>query len=166
MKKVIVLLIFITLLFSCNSKEEEYNYLVKGYTENYLVLITKETLICINYDNREIDDDKLIQLLDLNNVTKIKIEKGLEDQIINLLEHNKIENESLLKVYVNNKSLFKEEITSLMNTYNDNDLTYIIEKIDNQEIYFFDNLEKIKDSANYLELWLKQVKSLERRKDL
>ena len=169
MRKIIILLLFSLLIISCvqDEKANEINnteeaVLLRGYSENYLCLINNESLIMINYDNRKIDDIKLLTILKIETIIYIDIEKSLENEIINLLKNQIGTKDSLLEVYKENKS----KLYNLINEYSNDKLVYLLDKIENQNIYYFEDLERINGSATYLNTWLNQVKQLEARKDL
>ncbi len=169
MRKIIVLLIFILIFSSCSQSEKpneienkEHAILLRGYSENYLCIINNQSFIVINYDNRKIDDIKLLTILEIETIIYIDIDKGLENEILNLLKDQIGTKDSLLEIYKDNKS----ELYNLINKYSNDDLLYLLDKIENQNIYYFEDLERINGSATYLNTWLNQVKQLEARKDL
>jgi len=167
LKKFIYLFLFIPLLFSCNkNNENEIVFLAKGYIENYLIIINNETIICINYDNREIDDLKLLQRLKIDDYNDITYNESLREDLINVVEKYREEENSLVETYLNNKDDLYDSLSLIVQNYNKSNLLLVLEKIEKQKVYCFNNLEDIKDSANYLALWLEQVKLLEKRNDL
>lgn len=167
MKKIIYFLLIICLLFSCKKQDEtDFAYLIKGYIENYVLIVNDDTIISIKYDNREIDDGKLIELLDLKINSEIDLEEKYKKEILIILEKYKEVDDNYLETYIINKDKVYNEINKLIENIANNDLKILFHSINNQKVLYFDKIEKIKNNANYLSMWLEQVKQLERRMDL
>lgn len=166
MKKLIILLTFV-LLISCEQKQEiDFVLLAQTNFENYLIIVNNDSFITIPYDNREIDKDKLNKILNIKPDLEISIDDKLKDSIIITIEKYREKESCLAQIYINNKKQLDEQLMQIISEEGNFDITNFVNLINKQKAYCFDNIEDIKDNANNLPLWLKQVEALSRRKDL
>ena len=167
MKKLLILLFLLFLLVACsNQSEEEFILTVETRIENYLIIVNKDYYIEIGYDNREVDKEKLLIILDIIPNMEIIINDNTKKQLLSILESYGDDKSCLAQVYIDNKKQLENEVKRILLENTNYDITQFLEKLDKQEAYCFDDIEEIKDSANNLPLWLEQVRGLSRRKDL
>ena len=167
MKKYLILLVLIFAFISCRENDNtDYVLLADGYIENYLIVLNNDSLICIKYDNREIDRQKLSQILNITADIEFELDDSVKEHLIEDIKKYEEDEASLIEVFVNNKNQIINDVQSLLNNNIDADLSTFFDKIDKQNVYYFDDIDTIKDSASYLAIWLEQVKGLATRKDL
>ena len=166
MKKLVILLLFFLFVSCTNQEQINYTLHVEGTIENYLIILDNESCVIIKYDNREIDKDKLLLILKV----KVNREISLEDEVVTnikeVISKYKVEESSLTQVFINNKKELEPLIERILEQANILNITEFTDKLNKQTVYYFDDIEEIKDSANHLALWLNQVKKLSTRKDL
>lgn len=166
MRKLVILL-FILLSFSCSKQEQgDFVLMANGIKENYLIIVDSETCVSIKFDNREIDKDKILAILKLKPDLQFNIDKESEKSIVEAINEYREDERTLLQVFVNNKKRLEERVNYIFSNSLDLDIKGFTDKINKQKVYYFDDIEQIKDSANNLAKWLDQVKKLSTRKDL
>lgn len=166
MKKILILLLFF-LLVSCTKQETlDYTLQVEGTIENYLFILNDESCVIIKYDNRVIDKDKLLSILNLQVNKVILLEEDVVTNIIDIVSKYRSDEESLTQVFIENKKSLEPKIENLLYQAKGLDIKEFTDKLNKQTVYYFDDIDEIKDSANHLALWLDQVRKLSTRKDL
>lgn len=166
MKKIVILLLFLLTISCTNEVDSEFVLMTNGNIENYLFVVDQNSCVIIKFDNREIDKDKLLKILSLSSDMEINVSSALEKEIINTISEYKNDEESLTQVFINNKKQLQPKVVNMISESLNLDITEFSEKLNKQDVYYFEDIEEIKDSATNLPLWFEQVKKLSVRKDL
>ncbi len=166
MRKIVILLLFLLTISCTNEMDSEYVLMTNGNIENYLFVVNQSSCIIIKFDSREIDKDKLLKILSLSPNMEINVSSDLKNEIINTISEYRDEEELLTQVFINNKKQLQPKVVKIISESLNLDITEFSEKLNKQDVYYFEDIEEIKDSATNLPLWFEQVKQLSVRKDL